>query len=195
MDQLQRARFVADLVFEVERHLGIPVQAAAIPEECPGPGVSGGVAIKAYRAVTQVRLVLEDRRAGAGSRSVIGDVDWPLSTNRTALQDLLTRLFGPPVSASPQGGVNPSTEPDSTSESDSSAVPIAFGVLGTALGGASLGLVAAGLARGGDGGLPTLHADGEAQRFSTISSVAIVGLVLAGSAIVASVVSALVQLD
>lgn len=193
MDRAQRVRLLADLAFEIERHLGVPVRAAEAPEQCPGPEVSDGVSVKAYLAVTQVRLVLEDRRAQGGGRTAFGDVDWPLSVNRETVQGLLNRLLGPATSTPPLAGVQADAQPASASDTGSNAVPIAFGLLGTALAGASLGLVAVGLDRGGDDGLPSLHADGEAQQVSIISTVAVVGLILAGSALATSVVSALAQ--
>lgn len=178
-------RLQADLVFEVERHTGLPVRSVPVPARTPVEDAPAGLWVRAFRGVDQVRLILEDRRSGTLARAESEDLDWPLSASRGRVQAMLLRLLG----ASPLGAEEADLHGAALgpkSREDTSAGPLALLAVGVVAGGVSLGFAGASFGLRDGTGAAELRPEGQSRQAAVYTGVSFLSLGLAGASLLAS---------
>lgn len=178
-------RLQADLSFELERHTGLPVTASPLARTFPVEDAPPGLWVRAFRGVAQLRLILEDRRAGAAPKTDSADLEWPLSASRPAVQAMLTRLLGP--AAIDGRGQAPLTRVSGPADAgSSSAGPMVLLVSGVVAAGVAVGFAGANFAARHSEAEAELRPDGQTGEAALLASGAFIAVGVAGLSLIGS---------
>lgn len=183
-------RLQSDLSFELQRHTGLTVVPSPLARQFPAELAPPGLWVRAFRGVAQVRLILEDRRAGQVAKAESADLEWPLSASRSGVQALLSRVLGPSLAERERGPVLTWVEP-ADDAGGASVGPAVLGLSGALAGGVALGFALASAMTRSGVQEAELRPAGQSQEVATLTSVAFIGLGVAGACLLGSVLWAM----